>query len=202
VPTDRGETNTLLDRVGEYLRHKRGVRQAFVVHRLDRGVSGLMLFAKNRDVAQQLQELFRTRAISRTYLAVVSGTMENASGTFQSHLATAENLDRFSTANGREGELAVTHYRVLKQLPDVALVEVKLETGRRNQIRVHFAEAGHPVLGDERYGGANARRAPWSEHRLALHAERLDFVHPQTRKKLALRSPLPKEFEGVVSAGI
>ena len=195
VPTDRGETNTLIDRVSNYLRHNSGVREAFAVHRLDRGVSGLLVFSKTRETATRLQSLFREHKPARRYIAVVHGKLKSPTGTFQSHLATGDNLDRYSTANADEGELAVTHYRVLEQLSDVAVVEVRLETGRRNQIRVHFAEAGNPVLGDPRYGRSSTPQKAWTARRLALHAVGLEFEHPHSGQLLSFESPLPPEMQ-------
>lgn len=198
VPTDRGETNTLLDRVSAYLRHNWGIPQALVVQRLDRGVGGLLVFAKTRAASEHLCEQFRRHSADRKYVALVLGQLANESGTFRSRLATAGNLDRYSTDDERDGELAITHFRRLKQFADGSLVEVRLETGRRNQIRVHFAEAGHPVLGDLRYGGAVAVRPPWSEHRMALHAASLGFVHPRTAKPMNFESPLPRGLRDLI----
>ena len=198
VPTAQGETNTLVERVSNYLRHHGVVRNALVVHRLDRGVSGLMVFAKTHESASRLHAQFRDHTPRRTYLALVHGRLPADEGTFRSHLATAKNLDRFSTSQPGGGELAITHYRVLQQLPEAAFVEVRLETGRRNQIRVHFAEAGHPVLGDRRYGRGNIGPSTWTAKRLALHAASLGFVHPTTGEQLEFISPLPKEMATLV----
>ncbi len=199
VPTDHGESNTLVDRVSNYLRHNSGAREAIVVHRLDRGVSGLLVFAKTREAATRLHALFREHKPARKYVALVDGKMKSAVGTFQSHLATGDNLDRYSTENADEGELAITHYRVLKQLQNVALVEVCLETGRRNQIRVHFAEAGHPVLGDPRYGRKSTTQQTWTAPRLALHAASLEFEHPHSGHLLSFESPMPPEMNKFMS---
>ncbi len=199
VPTERGEENTLVDRVSDYLLHNCGVREAIVVHRLDFGVSGLLVFAKTRDTATRLHSLFREHKPARKYIAIVQGKLKSAVGTFKSHLTTADNLDRYSTNDPNAGEIAITHYQVLKQLSDVAVVEVRLETGRRNQIRVHFAEAGHPILGDERYGRGRTTRTEWTEHRLALHAASLGFSHPHTGQAVFFESPLPKSMARILS---
>lgn len=200
VPTDNAETNTAVDRVSEYLQHNWGIPEAFVVHRLDRGVSGLIMFAKTLDTAKRLHAMFREHKPLRKYIAIVRGILNPQVGTFQSRLATAQNLDRYSTNEPEEGELAITHYRVVKQLPDVAVVEVWLKTGRRNQIRVHFAEAGHSILGDDRYGRERLTRTAWTEHRLALHAACLEFTHPHTGQALAFESRLPAPMNRILAA--
>ena len=195
VPTDRGETNTLLDAVKVYLKHRQGHVQPAVVQRLDRGVSGVLVLAKNAAVGRLLQEQFRRHSAQREYLACVGGVMSLDSGVFESRLATGKDLQRFSTADPDEGEHAVTHFRVERRLAQATFVRVWLETGRRNQIRVHFAEAGHPVLGDPRYRPELAQHPEWLARRLALHAAVLGFEHPVTGEKLRFESPLPQEFE-------
>ena len=134
-----------------YLSHSRRKRQAWLVHRLDREVSGLLVFGKHEPIADRLIEQFKQRKPQRVYTAIVAGVMSSDEGTFHSHLATGKNLDRYVARPSRKTELAITHYRVLRRMSDTTLVEATLETGKRNQIRVHFADAGHPVLGDPRY---------------------------------------------------
>jgi 23S rRNA pseudouridine1911/1915/1917 synthase len=196
VATERGgETNTLVDRVSHYLKHTGRRREALVVHRLDRGVSGLLVFAKSRSVQERLQEQFKARKPERRYVAIVAGKVKRPTGTFRSHLAMRKNLDQFSTRNEAEGQLAITHYRVLKTLADTTVVEVRLETGRRNQIRVHFADHGHPVLGDPRYRPQDAQHERWPASRIALHALSLGFEHPATGKLLLFESELPSTMQ-------
>ncbi len=195
VPTRKGETHTLLGAVSLYLsrRHHRG--QAHVVHRLDRGTSGLLVFGKSARVAGQLQNQFRGRKPEREYAAIVAGVVERDEGTFDTRLGTTKSLQRYSVREDEEGESAITHYRVECRLKDATFLRVRLETGRRNQIRVHFAEAGHPVLGDDRYRAELARHRRWTARRLALHATTLGFEHPRTGETLRFQSPLPPEFE-------
>jgi 23S rRNA pseudouridine1911/1915/1917 synthase len=219
VPTDHGEANTLLDAVGRYL-NRRGHRgQAAVVHRLDRGTSGLLVFGKNPRIGRELQAQFRVRKAEREYAALVAGSLERNEGTFASRLGTTKSLRRYSVRpdqnrqgkgrqgrgrqgrgrQGEEGESAVTHFRVERKLREATYVRVRLETGRRNQIRVHFAEAGHPVLGDERYHAGLARHPAWTANRLALHAAVLGFEHPRSHERLRFESPLPPEFERFIA---
>ena len=193
VPTDHRERNTLLEAVNRYLERTR--KRAWVVHRLDRGTSGLLVFGKERRIAEQLQQQFRRRKPEREYAAIVAGKVEAPEGKFDTRLGTTSSLQRYSTNVPDKGERAVTMYRVERHVRGATFVRVWLETGRRNQIRVHFAEAGHPVLGDERYRPDFAQHGAWRARRLALHARRLGFTHPVTQAELSFESPLPAEFE-------
>jgi 23S rRNA pseudouridine1911/1915/1917 synthase len=192
VPTDKSnEDNTLVERVSRYLCHSRRNRKAWVVHRLDRDVSGLLVFGKREQIANLVIAQFRKRKPQRVYTAIVAGVMSGNQGTFRSHLATGKNLERYSSRASQGTELAITHYRVIKRGSDTTLVEATLETGRRNQIRVHFADAGHPVLGDPRYGKTQAMHPRWTRKRIALHARTLGFVHPLSGKAMTFDSSLP-----------
>ncbi len=194
VPTDGGEPHTLLYRVNEHVKHEGRGRGAFIIHRLDRGVSGLLMFGKTKEDARLMQNQFRQRKPDRRYDAIVAGVMKKDSGEFRSYLATGKNLNRYSTDEEDDGELAVTHYQVIERLPDTTHVAVQLETGRRNQIRVHFAEAWHPVLGDNRYRTDLWEKIPWAPKRFALHASTLGFDHPITGEPMRFSSPLPVEM--------
>jgi len=130
----------------------------------------------------------------RKYVAIVAGIVAPTSGEFSGYLATGKTLTRYATDNADSGEYAETHYRTLQSFRDATLVEVELVTGRRNQIRVHFADAGHPVVGDDRYQPEQSRHRAWPHKRLALHAKTLGFEHPVTRERLRFDSPLPPEF--------
>lgn len=200
VPTEGREPHTLIYRVNEHVRHEGHGRGAFLVHRLDRGVSGLLVFGKTQTVAEHLQRQFAQRKPERQYRAIVTGQLVNGEGTFRSFLATARSLTRYSASGPDSGELAVTHFRVLQRLPNATLVAVWLETGRRNQIRVHFAEAGFPVLGDTRYRPDLALKPEWPWHRLALHAATLAFEHPETAAPLRFESALPAELHDFLQA--
>jgi 23S rRNA pseudouridine1911/1915/1917 synthase len=195
VPTRRQETNTLQHKVEAYVRHVSKGRGAFPVHRLDRGVSGLLVLGKSSEITSALKDQFAANKPEREYLAIVAGHVYPQEGTFQSLLATDKDLNRFSTEDASIGQNAITHYRVVELLTDTSLVQVRLETGRRNQIRVHFAEAGHPVLGDPRYEPAQAAHRQWPYSRLALHARLLGFTHPVTHQPLRFEASLPAELE-------
>jgi 23S rRNA pseudouridine1911/1915/1917 synthase len=195
VPTPHREPQTAISQLTQKLRLRDEDAEAFCVHRLDRGVSGLLVFAKSLAIAQSLRDQFAERKPQRSYVAFVAGRVEQPQGTIRSYLTTDKNLNRYSTMDQSAGQLAITHYRVVERWPDVTLVTVRLETGRRNQIRVHFAEMGHPVLGDRRYRAAEAAHRAWPYRRLALHAEWLGFSHPVTGRELEFHAPLPAEFQ-------
>jgi len=195
VPTRREETNTLQHKVIDYVKHVSNARGAYAVHRLDRGVSGLLVFGKTPEIVHQLKDQFAASKPEREYIAIVAGRVENQQGTFKTLLATDKDLNRFSTEDEAIGQIAITHYRVIAHLDDATVVQVRLETGRRNQIRVHFAEADHPVLGDPRYRPDLAAHRHWRHERLALHARLLGFTHPVTEQPLRFESPLPEEME-------
>ncbi len=201
VPTLRGEKNTLVDKVSEYVRHVGGGRQAFTAHRLDRGVSGLLVLGKTLEMSQALRDQFALHKPEREYAAIVAGRLQQEEGTFDSLLATDRDLNRYSTDDQEIGQRAVTHFRVLQRWSDATQVRVWLETGRRNQIRVHFAEAGHPVLGDPRYEPVLAAHRRWRYKRLALHARQLGFEHPVTQQHLRFAAPLPIEMERFLKQG-
>lgn len=194
VPSPQREKHTLIDRVTAYLQHYNSKQKVIAVQRLDRGVSGVIVFAKSQEVADLLQDQFSMQKPERKYVAIVAGKVFPPVGEFKGYLATGKTLTRYSTDNPDGGEYAETHYRVLNSFRDATLVEVELVTGRRNQIRVHFADAGHPVLGDERYQREHGRHPGWPHKRLALHAKTLGFEHPVTRQRLKFDSPLPPEF--------
>lgn len=201
VPTQHQETDTLVHRVGRYLGKGGPARPVTVVQRLDRGTSGVMVLARTEAAATGLIGQFKRHAPEREYVALVAGLVAEERGTIESRLATNRSLSRYSTRGGEEGERAVTHFTVEARFRDVTRVRVRLETGRRNQIRVHFAEAGHPVLGDIRYRPEEAGHARWPARRQALHAALLGFTHPITREPMRFESPLPPEFAAFAGAG-
>jgi 23S rRNA pseudouridine1911/1915/1917 synthase len=194
VPTQRGESNTLQTQIRKWLSRQEPGAMAVCIHRLDRLVSGLLVFAKNYAVADQLRSQFASRKPQRTYAAVVRGSPSASSGTIRSYLSTDDQLNRVSSADPEAGELAVTHYRLVERWGDVSLLEVRLETGRRNQIRVQLAEIGNPILGDPRYGSAEAQHPQWPHKRIALHAESLAIQHPETGQVMRFKAPWPQEF--------
>ncbi|MBQ9559933.1 MAG: RluA family pseudouridine synthase [Bacteroidaceae bacterium] len=177
---------TILD---EYFQKRHFKCHAHVVHRLDRDTSGLMIYAKSIEAAQILERDWKNRVFDRRYIAVVSGKMEREGGTIENWLKDNKACVTYSSPTDNGGKLAVTHYRVDMTADDISLVELRLETGRKNQIRVHMADIGHPVLGDTKYGNG---RDPL--HRLCLHAYRLFLYHPMTGVRMEFETPYPTSF--------
>jgi 23S rRNA pseudouridine1911/1915/1917 synthase len=161
----------------------------FVVHRLDRDTSGLMMFAKSEEVKHALQDDWQNAVSERTYAALVEGKPKEPKGTLKSYLWEGHNLKIFSGQDASRGQLAITHYELTKSNGQYSLLKVNLETGRKNQIRVHMEELGHPVVGDKKYG---ARGNPIA--RLGLHAQVLAFTHPVTGKAMRFETNVPRKF--------
>jgi 23S rRNA pseudouridine1911/1915/1917 synthase len=197
VPTPRRERFTLVDEVSRLLsKGTRITREAFVVHRLDRDTSGLVVFACHRAARDRLVDAWHEH--ERVYAAVVAGRVEVDADEIVSRLVTdRRTLQRRSAHHDDEGELAITRFVVDERLADACLLSVQLLTGRRNQIRVHLAECGHPILGDERYGGCGRHRR-WDDRRLGLHARALGFAHPRTGAPLHFDTGLPGAFRAFV----
>lgn len=191
--TDKAEKETAYNILRDYLKWKDPRNKIFIVHRLDRDTSGLMVFAKTIEAKERLQHNWNNMVLERKYLAVVEGKVEPAEGEVRSFLAENSRYEVYSTDNPAEGQLAVTRYRTLKAKNGYSLMEVELDTGRKNQIRVHMKDLGHPIAGDRRYG---AKSSPI--HRMALHAQTLRFVHPITRKDMNFSTPVPISFGKMV----
>ena len=189
VATERERETTAQAYLNVYLGAKRREERIHVVHRLDRETSGVLVFAKNFHAREQLKEQFAEHSVERIYVAIVEGTIDPPRGTIRSHLFERPDLKMVSVEPRADAKLAVTHYRTIKSNASYSMVEVTLETGRKNQIRAHLSEAGHPVIGDRMYG---ATTNPID--RLGLHAKLLGFVHPTTGKKMSFTVPMPRAF--------
>lgn len=193
IGNDKIKEGTAYSIVREYLKNKDPRNKVFIVHRLDQQTSGLMVFAKNVEAKEGLQHNWNNMVRRRQYVCVVEGKLNPADGEVKSYLAENSQHLVYSTDNPEEGQLAYTRYKTVKSANGYTLVEVELETGRKNQIRVHMKDLGHPIAGDRRYG---ARTSPI--HRLALHARTLEFIHPVTRKLLSFSTPVPAPFQSMV----
>ncbi len=198
VPTRHREPHTLMSLVERQFQKSNPGARAFCVHRLDRGVSGVLVVAKSLEMAEAMRNQFADRKPQRKYIAIVAGIPRPASHELRSYLATDEDLNRYSVPNAEHGELAITHYITRHVWRDAAFLEVRLETGRRNQIRVQLAEAGYPILGDPRYKPRQAQHWAWPYRRLALHAETLGFKHPRTGEPIQMETQWPQEFRDFI----
>ncbi|MFA6092280.1 MAG: RluA family pseudouridine synthase [Elusimicrobiota bacterium] len=198
VPFDAKEKGTAMDAIREAWRHKGRSSvepPLFTVHRIDKETSGLLAFAKSRRAETWLKELFQAHDIERSYLCVAHGRMRDRDIESMLEDDRGDGL-RGSARRPGTGKRAVTHVRVLEDLPLATLCEVRLETGRTHQIRIHLSEAGHPVVGERVYirDYMHAGFEPIECPRLLLHAATLGFLHPVTRKRVRFSSPIPKEF--------
>ena len=174
----------------EYFAKRHFKCTAHTVHRLDRDTSGLMMYAKNLEIAKILEDNWHDIVFDRRYVAVVSGEMEREGGTIESWLKDNKAYITYSSPEDPGGgKYAITHYHTLKTTPRCSLVELKLETGRKNQIRVHMQDIGHSILGDNKYGNGQDPIG-----RLCLHAYRLDFYHPRTGEVMNFETPYPRDF--------
>ena len=178
----------------DYLKRQDPRNKIFVVHRLDQHTSGLMMFAKSVEAKEAMQHNWNNMVLERNYAAVVEGRLEETEGTQRSFLA--ENVQHmvYSTTPETPGaKEAVTHWKKVRARGGYTLLDVSLDTGRKNQIRVHMHDLGHPIAGDRKYG---AKTSPI--HRLALHARTLRFIHPVTRRDMRFEIPLPASFSKLV----
>ena len=176
----------------DYFLKSRQKCRAHVVHRLDRDTSGLMVYAKDIETEQILEHNWHQIVYDRRYVAVVSGEMEQDNGTIANWLKDNKAYITYSSPTVNGGKYAVTHFQVLNRTTEHSLVEYKLETGRKNQIRVHSADMGHPVCGDVKYGNGDDPL-----HRLCLHAYMLCFTHPVTGEPMEFSIPIPTAFRSL-----
>ena len=174
----------------DYFHRSRQKCRAHVVHRLDRDTSGLMVFAKDIDTEQLMEHHWHQMVYDRRYVAVLSGEVVEEGGTIANWLKDNKAYVTYSSPVDNGGKYAVTHFHVLDRTTDHSLVEFRLETGRKNQIRVHAADMGHPVCGDTKYGNGDDPL-----HRLCLHAWLLCFNHPVTGKPMEFETPVPTAFK-------
>lgn len=194
VPTEsHRKEETAFDIVKDYVKAQNPRNKVYVVHRLDRDTSGLMMFAKSEEAQEVLRHNWNNIILERLYVAVLEGYLKEDKGYVKSRLTENSQFVVYSTDDPNEGRIAVTHYEVVKRGRGYTLAEFSLDTGRKNQIRVHASELGHPITGDRKYGAAHS-----PIHRLALHARTLRFAHPITRKDMNFQTPIPPRFISVV----
>ena len=203
VPYNPKSTETTaLSILKDYVKKQSRQASVYVVHRLDRETSGVLVFAKSPELQEYMRTYWRQLVSKRTYVALVEGKLQKREGTITSWLTEDDRTAMvYSSPTDNGGQKAITHYQVVKEstlqsddtalTAEYSLVELNLETGRTNQIRVHMATIGHPVVGDRKYGHGN-ESSPID--RLCLHARTLEFIHPMTEKKVRFEASTPKEF--------
>lgn len=185
----KSKVETAYSILREYVKSVHPSNKIFIVHRLDRDTSGLMVFSKTVEAKEALQHNWNNMVLERKYVALLDGELEKESGEIRSYLAETSQHEVYSTEEPSEGKLAVTRYKVRRKGKGHTLAEFSLDTGRKNQIRVHARDLGCPITGDKRYGNGSGPL-----HRLALHAETLRFAHPVSRQDMNFISPVPSQF--------
>lgn len=190
VNTERQKERTAVSLLNEYVQRSNRNARVYIVHRLDRDTSGLMMFAKDERTQCTLRDNWHKIVFDRRYVAVVAGEMEQNAGMVRSWL-TDRKLYVYSSPVDDGGKEAITHYRTIKRANGYSLMEMVLETGRKNQIRVHMQDLGHPIVGDGRYGVEDLNPL----NRLALHAFKLCFYHPITGEEMHFETPYPGDFK-------
>ena len=188
VAKEKEKNKTAYHLVMEYLKKKNKNNRIFIIHRLDKDTSGIIMFAKNERAKHLYQDNWNDIVKKRCYYAVIDGKMENKEGTIKSYLK--ENGNMVYSVKDRSGKLAITEYKVLKERKNISLLDINLKTGRKNQIRVHMKENKTPILGDLKYGEKSKLI-----NRLALHAYKLELINPVTKKLLTFEINMPNEFK-------
>lgn len=188
VATEKEKNKTAYHLVMEYLKKKNKNNRIFIIHRLDKDTSGIIMFAKNERAKHLYQDNWNDIVKKRCYYAVIDGKMQKKEGTIKSYLK--ENGNMVYSVKDRSGKLAITEYKVLKERKNISLLDINLKTGRKNQIRVHMKENKTPILGDLKYGEKSKLI-----NRLALHAYKLELVNPVTKKLLTFEINMPNEFK-------
>lgn len=179
--------------LNDYVKADNPKNHIYIVHRLDRDTSGVMIFAKTEEVQQKLQNNWNDVVKERTYTAIVEGEVRKSEGTISSWITENDAMRVYSTPYDNGGKHAVTHYKKLDGSKDYTLLEVELETGRKNQIRVHLQDIGHPIVRDKKYG---AKTNPLK--RIGLHATTLAFLHPRTDKLVRYTVKPPRSFKRLI----
>jgi 23S rRNA pseudouridine1911/1915/1917 synthase len=187
---------TLVDELGEILGGGADPERPGIVHRLDKGTSGLLVVARDDATHAALQELVREREVERVYLALAGGRLASRTGTIDAPIGRASRQRHRMAVSGAAAREARTHFTVLELLPRETYLEASLETGRTHQIRAHFAAIGHPLTGDTTYGGTER----YGLQRQFLHAHRLSFRHPASGEQLSFTSPLPADLDAALAA--
>lgn len=193
VATDREKAITAYNIVSYHIKKANPRNRIFVVHRLDKDASGVMVFAKSEEIQEKMQREWQEAVMERTYSVVVEGRVEQKEGTITSYLKENKALVMYSSQDPIDGQLAITRYRLVKQGNAYSLLDVELETGRKNQIRVHMKDLGYPIAGDKKYG---ALTSPLG--RLCLHARLLAFIHPVTGTEVRFEASVPRRFIALV----
>jgi len=192
IASDQEKLNTAYRQLRDYVSSSNPEDRIFIVHRLDRDTSGVMMFVKNETLKHELQDTWKDTVIDRAYIAVVEGKIPDAQGTIKSWLKETKTKLMYSSSREGDGLKAITHFKVLQTSAKYSLLEIRLETGRKNQIRVHLQDIGHSIIGDKKYGSTTNPIG-----RLGLHAHILAFKHPVSGQMMRFETEIPKKFTGL-----
>ncbi len=190
VSTPKEKEKTLFHEVSNYVKKSNPKAKVFIIHRLDKDTSGIVMFAKNQNVKYAYQNAWDNLVIKRGYIAVVDGVLEKKTGAVKSYLKETKTLLVYSSNDKKNGKLAITNYNVIKENKKYSMLDINIKTGRKNQIRVHMKDINHSILGDKKYGNKKS-----SVNRLMLHAGELIIINPKTKKKMEFVSKTPKSFD-------
>ncbi|MCD7810134.1 MAG: RluA family pseudouridine synthase, partial [Erysipelotrichaceae bacterium] len=183
--TNKEKQKTAYNLVKQYLKNKH--ENIYLVHRIDQYTSGILMFVKTKELYQSLTHNWNKYVLTRGYLAIVEGHLHKKQDTIINQLSEAKNQTVYISSHGKK---AITHYHVIQETKQYSLLEIYIDTGRKNQIRVHMSSMNHPIIGDNKYG---AKTNPIK--RLGLHAHEFSFVHPLTHKEMHFTSKMPESFE-------
>lgn len=189
ISTENEKEKTMFHKVFSYIKSKNKNSKVFIVHRLDKDTSGLIIFAKGIKEKQELQSQFEKSSVKRGYIALVEGKPEKEEDTIKSYIAETKTLLSYSTKDTRNGKLAITKYKMISSNNMYSLLDINISTGRKNQIRLHMKDIKHPIVGDSKYDSKYSHAK-----RMYLHANVLEFVHPNNKKTLRFELPIPKDF--------
>lgn len=192
IGTKKEKEYTLFHFASNYVKEKNKNNKIYIIHRLDKETSGIVIFAKNQKTKNIFQNSWDKNILFRGYYAVVEGKLAKKEGTIKSYLTENGEFMVYST-NSKDGKLAITDYKVMKENNKYTLVDINIKTGRKNQIRVHMKENGNVIVGDKKYGSNNN-----TINRMALHAYKLELIDPRTNKKITFKAPMPTIFNKLI----
>ena len=190
IESDNVKQDTAYRALQDYIQKNDKRARVFTVHRIDKDTSGVLVVAKNEKIKEKLQHNWQNIVTKREYIAICDGTFKDKKGVIKSYLKKNVNNLMYSTNDKQNGKLAITNYEVIKSNNKYSLVDVNIDSGRKNQIRVHMKDLGHPVIGDDKYGNDNS-----PINRLGLHAYVLELIHPETKKKMKFVAKIPSSFD-------
>lgn len=192
IGTDKDKIHNLYFEASMYVKKQHPKNKVFIVNRIDRDTSGIVVFAKNENLKKELQNHWQEWAKNREYIGIVEGAVKENNGLIKNYLIEDKRLFVHETKDSKKGSLAITRYQVIKRTNVYTMLKINIETGRKNQIRVHLKGIGHPLIGDKKYG---ATKNPLS--RMGLHASKLELYIPILKKRIIVESKVPKEFEKI-----